>query len=536
MKAKINFKKILLATFLLLAILLGCFFYFGISDAEYDKEFNIYTLIPNDTKAVLLTEEYDDVCARMLSDNIKYNKSNSVFDSKLLNLTLQHFTPFTSKLDNKVNQSNEVLISFHSPYSHLDQVFFSKLSRKGYSALQKYLKRNVEESFPYKLFMYRGEEIRIYTMDSGDFLAFYLTPRYFAVSFQKKLIEKVIDTYLDETSLFTNPSFCSNCIETVKNKSNLYLKLDSVVFGKKFAFARNICDWVAFDFQMKSQGIFCDGVSETSDTIAQSLDHVLALQEKTSVSKTPQVPSTTCYLSHWSVSNIQAIFDYYFEYDDTTGSIDFSQSKANTLILQEFLAEHITDNLTGIQFKDSVQADSCHTLMIFPLKEPLMAKQKLIDFYFKAKREDKQMPPRRLKWIHGGAYTIYSLPINQILNQFTGDITSGIDYDYAIVYNNNLLISPQMQSLVNYINFIESSDTLNVLTEDFENLHLKSDYQLSGYMDFDLLLDKPNHYSGFILPSVFLYYSEFFKNFRLFYQFDVKSKETSLDLNFVYKK
>lgn len=536
MKAKTNFKKILLATFFLLAILLACFFYFGISDAEHDREFNIYTLIPNDTKAVLVTEEYDDVCAHLLSNNIKGKLSNSVFDSKLLNLTLQHFTPFTSKLDNKVNQSNEVLISFHAPYTHLDQVFFSKLSRKGYNALQKYLKRNVEESFPYKLFMYRGEEIRIYTLDSGDFLAFYLTPRYFAVSFQKKLIEKVIDTYLDETSILTNPSFYSNCIETVKHKSNLYLKLDSVVYGKKFTLARNICDWVAFDFQMKSQGVFCKGVSETSDSIVQSLNHVLALQEKTSVSKIPQIPSTTCYLSHWSVSNIQAVFDYYFKSDVATDSMNVSQSKVNTLILQEFLAQQITDNLTGIQFKDSIQADSCHTLMIFPLKEPLTAKQKLIDFYFKAKRDDKQMPPRRLKWIHGEAYTIYSLPINQILNQFTGDITSGIDYDYAIVYQNNLLISTQMHSLVNYISFIETSDTLKVLTEEFENLHLKSDYQLSGYMDFDLLLDKPNHYSGFILPSVVLYYSEVLKNFRLFYQFDVKSKETSLDLNFVYKK
>ena len=47
--------------------------------------------------------------------------------------------------------------------------------------------------FPSKYFDYKGEEIRIYPMADGRFLAAYFTPDFLVVSFQKRLIEHVID-------------------------------------------------------------------------------------------------------------------------------------------------------------------------------------------------------------------------------------------------------------------------------------------------------------------------------------------------------
>lgn len=535
MRAKSHFKKILLAILFLFAVILAVFFYVGISDAEYDREFNLYSLLPEETKAVFSTEEYKSFCNDVLQGDFQYKENFKAFNSKLFNLINQHFIPFTLKLGDVDRSKKEVLVSFHSPYGHSDQVFFAKLNMKGFNALQKYLKRNIEESFPYRLFIYRGEEIRIYTLNSGDFLAFYITPRFFVVSFQKKLIEKVIDTYIDNTSLLKNESFCRNCIETVKNKSTLYLNADSISYGNKDTFTKNISDWMAFDIEMNPKSLLLKGEGTVSDSTGLSLVETLVLQEKTSFNKIAKVPKTTCYLLHYSTSNIQSLFDYCSK-STSVDSVDTMECKANTLLLQEFLAQHITDNLTGIQFKDSTEADSCHTILSLPLKKPLMAKQHLIDLYFSSKRKDKEMPPRRLKWVQGGAHTIYSLPINNVLAQFTGDITKEAKYDYAIVYQNNLLIASQMHSLVSYINFIERNDTLAVDMNEMNQLQLNPEYQLGGYMDLKMLLDKPIHYRGFVLPTFVLFYPNFFKDFKLLYQLAIDDKRTSFNLSFLYAK
>lgn len=47
--------------------------------------------------------------------------------------------------------------------------------------------------YPPKTFDYKGEDIIIYPMADGDFLACYLTEDFLVLSCQKKLIEEVID-------------------------------------------------------------------------------------------------------------------------------------------------------------------------------------------------------------------------------------------------------------------------------------------------------------------------------------------------------
>ena len=55
------------------------------------------------------------------------------------------------------------------------------------------MEKYCSSSFPSKYFDYKGEEIRIYPMADGRFLAAYFTPDFLVVSFQKRLIEHVID-------------------------------------------------------------------------------------------------------------------------------------------------------------------------------------------------------------------------------------------------------------------------------------------------------------------------------------------------------
>lgn len=68
-------------------------------------------------------------------------------------------------------------------------------------------RNTVSSGYPPKTFDYKGEDIIIYPMADGDFLACYLTEDFLVLSCQKKLIEEVIDIRKTGKSLSGDPDF-----------------------------------------------------------------------------------------------------------------------------------------------------------------------------------------------------------------------------------------------------------------------------------------------------------------------------------------
>lgn len=536
MSSKIKIKKALFCIFLIVIIALGAFFYVGISKAEYDKEYNLFTLIPEDTKVVYSPKNLSNLLGEMNKrDTVSANKNRKI-KSKLLEITSEFFTSLTPGYQEKAQRSiNEILISFHPPYSLYDQVLYYKLNKKEVNIFRKFVKEKVAGSFPHKIFVYKGEEIRIYTLDSGEFIAFYVTPDFFAVSFQKKLLEKVIDANLGGASLLNDSLFYTNCIEAKNNTPSLYLKLDEVQFNNEFSSSRNIANWVSFNLDFNHKGMFFEGVAALEDTIQASFSNVLSLQNKIPKPCLRKIPSTTNYVLHYSASNIQAIFDYTSNHfpaaSNVVDTIDFISQKNNTLQIQEFLAQRVEDYFFTLQFKDSLNSGSCNLLFSFQIDPLKRNEQELRNLYYNFRKNDNSLPPRNYKWIQGKRYTLYPLPVNDLMSQFTSSLDTLL-YDYATIYDNHFLLSSDQHSLVSYIDFIEAADTLTLTPQSSSLMRGDDLQQLGGYVNFNQLFNYPCSTES-ALPSVFFSYSDFFEGYELIFQLSVNQEDLFINLNFL---
>ena len=104
--------------------------------------------------------------------------------------------------------NRQLLVSFHHPGTTHDQVIYGRFGNGDISSINKLIQKSIGNTHNPKKQTYKGEEIIIYPIGK-DFLACYIQPGFFAASFQKKLIEQVIDTYQNENSVSQNESFIS---------------------------------------------------------------------------------------------------------------------------------------------------------------------------------------------------------------------------------------------------------------------------------------------------------------------------------------
>lgn len=529
--------KTLIVVVISVFLLLSLFFYRGILDAEYDRVFNLYSLIPQDTKVVFSTSEMDRVILRINEADSVNNNKIRVSNSKLLELTNKFFATLSPELQTKVGQEmKNILVSFHEPYGLLDQVFYCNLNKRSFKVLKQFVQQEVSGSFPYKMFMYKGEEIRIYTLETGEFLSFYITPKFFIVSFQKRLIEDAIDAMLNNTSLYQDESFYANCIETIQNPSSLLLKMDDLHFGREVNFSKDITDWMAFDFKFSPKGYFLKGVATLNEELS-SLNHVLKLQNAIQDRPYSILPKGTNYLTQYATGNIQAIFDYNKKSWSEIGSdtLNLEQRNTYTLMLQELLAQHIGKDIFTFQFEDTLSSDANTIVLAFHLSQAEKLAKEIEKLTLKTITKGSSGTPLRVssEVIKGVRYTFFPLPINDVFSSFSRMDTSGLG-NIATVYNDCLLISNKKSNLISYLKSVTSGNTLDDFSNTLSQLELKENYQMEGIMDFSKLLRINESVRGISLPSVVYSRADFFKHFKLIYQLAIEKEELFFTMQFLY--
>lgn len=161
-------------------------------------------------------------------------------------------------------QMNKMLISFHEPDTPKNQVLYCSLGSDDYELVEAFVRKYCSSSFPLKSFDYKGEKIRIYPMADGRFLAMYFTSDFFVVSFQKRLVERVIDAHRSKKSLMSQASF--NTIRTNKHNvaATVYVRMETVEMGKTTDDIRShmhLGNWVEFEIKLNENAIYCSGMS-----------------------------------------------------------------------------------------------------------------------------------------------------------------------------------------------------------------------------------------------------------------------------------
>ena len=542
MKFSLSIKIIVILSVFLLCAGVGVYSFMRLNSVEQRKDFNLYTLVPQDAVAVFETDRMVDmleVMGRMKCSEDGHNLHASYLFSCLKKYldTLMAETPHALS-----KQMNKILISFHTPDTQADQILYCTLGEGDRDLLENFIRKYCPESFPVKTSKYRGQEIRIYPMNNGQFLAVYLTQDFLALSFQKKLLEKVIDARKDGHSLPDEPSFKILHSGKIRNvEASLYLRTRSVHMGLPTDTLRpvlNLGEWMEFDMKFTEKAIYCTGLSHETDTV-HSLVRALRPQESLSGFAGERLPSSTYLYTHWSMSEKDSLFAFQASqvpYDNHTDPYPSKRDRE----LQDFLkANADTSLLTCFFLTDYPGRKTPCTVSIIPLTNEWKARQDFLN-WLRSTPHDTNAPSRPRftpgydRYPHSQAYRKYLMPRNTLVTRLTG-WTDTLLYSYACFYRGCLLLSPDALSLSAYIEALEGKNNLTGSTH-YEVLasSLAPSYNLLLMADMDEVLRQPAAWAH-LVPGFFLQHEDFFRYFVLAIQFNNQEGTVCPNLTLWYR-
>ena len=242
----------------------GLYGFAKLSMTDKSKDVNLFELVPADN------------CIGVLeSDNINYflnefpqlNYSQELDNFRfpgLFNYVLGGLTEYTTNTAHGLSSKmSRVVVSFHTPGSPRDQVVYFRMGDSDERTLGDMLQKRAPKNFAPKKERYKGKTIYVYPLGNDDFLAVYSEAGFFVVSYQKRLIEQVIDAREDEEkALFNDPVFAK---AMRKKKSHNFLTLYGRTPSMPFLQADGNC-WSEFDFHMNSDVVYLTGDTFMPDT------------------------------------------------------------------------------------------------------------------------------------------------------------------------------------------------------------------------------------------------------------------------------
>ena len=537
--------RLVIRTAVIVSILctgVGIYSFFRLNSVESRKDFNLYTLVPQSAVAVLETDRMaelvDDInelsCSK--DNHFLYVSELFVYLKNYLHTLLEDTPHGFSK------QMNKMLVSFHEPDNPMNQVLYCSLGSGDYELVESFVRKYCSSSFPSKFFDYKGEEISIYPMPDGRFLAAYLTPNFLAVSFQKRLIEQVIDARISRNSLLEVPSF--KLMHAGKNanvQATIYTRLKSVEMGKDTDGIRSrtyLGSWVEFDLKLDEDAIYCSGISHGSDTTHTFIN---ALRRQQPIEGFPgeRLPLSTFFYNCWAISDMEMMFSFMAEqeYAKATYS-DYIKNRDEEWL--GFLKTYTDGQVTSCLFhsKDTLNKYPC-AVMSMPVKNQMQAERSLRSLLRATPKEVDAPPlPQDFSQYHlypkSRGYRFFILPRNTLLTQLTG-ITESALYTYVCFYRGHLLMAPDAVSLVAYIDAMENGEVLSEAPMYEEStVSLSSVYSFVMMADMEEMLHQPETYVR-LMPNFFFRQANFFRNFILAFQFTCVEGTVYPNLVFLYK-
>ena len=542
MKLRVLIRIAVIVSIVLLCTGFGAYSFLRMNAVENRQDFNLFTLVPQDATAVLETDRVADLmedinglhCSK--DDHFLYVSELFVYLKKYLN-TLVGDTPHGLS-----RQMNKMLISFHEPDTPLNQVLYCSLGSGDYELVESFIRKYSSSAFPSKFFDYRGEEISIYPMPEGRFLAAYFTPDFLAISFQKRLVEQVIDARLSKKSLIDMPSF--KLMHAGKNtnvEATVYVRIKSVDMGKNTDGIRSqtyLGSWAEFDLKLNETAIYCSGISHGSDTTRTFIN---ALRPQQPVEGFPgeQLPLSTFFYDCWAISDMDAMcsFTAEQEYAKATYS-DYIKERDEEWM--DFLKTYAGDQVISCLFepKDTLSEYPC-AVMSVPVKNMSQAERRLQSLLYTSPKEVDAPPvPQERPDYHlypkAWGHRYYVLPRNTLLTQLTG-ITESALYTYVCFYRGHLLMAPDVVSLTAYIDAMENGEVLDDTALYEEGIgSLSPSYSFVMMVDMERMVEQPETYVR-LIPNFFFRQAKFFRHFILSIQFTCVEEVVYPNLVLLYK-
>ena len=240
-----------------------------LSMADKESRVDVFEFIPKDCAGILETDNIDNFM-HVFSQAAYSSQLDTLHRAGLMNDILSDLSRYSSAAAHGLSyQMNHVVISFHRPHTAMDVVAYFRIGKEGKHQLIEAVKGKHGADFIPKKETYRGKKIEIYPLSSTKYLSVYTTDGLVVVSYQKKLIEQVIDAVKDNNSLREDSVFTSIHHTQPASFITIYGRTPSVPFlGKESCHS-----WSEYDIHLNSEVFYLSG--QMKEEQADCLDRML---------------------------------------------------------------------------------------------------------------------------------------------------------------------------------------------------------------------------------------------------------------------
>jgi hypothetical protein len=266
--------------------------------ANQNRERNLYEFVPGDCVGVM---ESDNVAFYMgLLPQMNYaSKIEKLHDMELFGFIFGRLDEYaTNKAHGLSSQMSRMFVSFHNPGTSRDQVVYFRTGFGEDKILVDMLKDNLKSDFRPKKEKYRGKTLTIYPLNDQDYLTTYSEDDVLVVSYQKRLVEQVIDAREDKHSLEQDEVF----VRAQNSKKNRhYLTFYSRGTAVPYL-SSDSTSWSEYDLHFTSDVVYLSGDTYMADSVAvmKKLDALLPIVptvKEDSVILSAQRDSVTEYIT-----------------------------------------------------------------------------------------------------------------------------------------------------------------------------------------------------------------------------------------------
>ena len=490
MKLRTLIRIAVIVSIVLLCTGFGVYSFLRMNAVENRQDFNLFTLVPQDATAVLETDRMADLMEDV--DGLHCSKDEHfLYVSELFVYLKKYFNTLVGDTPHGLSrQMNKMLISFHEPDTPLNQVLYCSLGEGDYELVESFVRKYCSSTFPSKYFDYNGEEIRIYPTADGRFLAAYFTPDFLAVSFQKRLIEQVIDACRSRQSLMDMASFRAMYAGKRNNvAATVYVRMKEVGMGKNTDGIRpqtHLGSWAEFDMKFNEEAVYCSGISHGADT-ARTFINALRRQEPIKDFSGERLPASVFFYNQWAISDLEAIFGFTSQQEYAKAAYSDYIKKRDGEWMQ-FMKTYAGENVMSCLFhsKDTTDLHPC-AVMSVAVKNQHRRNVPCRNCCRHSRRKRRSGRGADLSELQAIPACTESTGIyvarNTVLTQLTG-ITESALHTYACFYKGALLLAPDAQSLSAYVDAVENGDVL-----DGTSVYEEGVGSLSPYYNFAMMVD-----------------------------------------------
>lgn len=504
MKFHTTVKIVLVSSVIFLCTGFALYSFFRLSIASEQNKFNLYTLVPSTASAVFITEDVNSLISEI--ENLSCSRDGHyLYFSKIFSSLKRSLHEFTESVPHGISpQMNQILLSFHEPINERNQILYCRLGIGDQDLVDHFIQTHFESAYSPKIFPYKGKKIYIYSTDKGDFIACYRDKEFLALSYQKRLIEEVIDAQRTGESLANDINF--------KKVSDIHKNASSATLYKRMS---SKSSWIDLDIKMKGDFIYLSGTGQETDTCM--LGHTLRSRTSIEGFVGDALPSTTCYFSRQGVRNWTSFLNYCCKTDSSTIKCD---TIGYDNILSDYLIENACKDLTVCSFYSHDSSPYPATVIRIPVYDRAESEKRLYSLANSLPLKVNERKSTRISWLYfpDRAYPVYSFPSVKLFTNLSSFSTSS-PLLYAAFYGDELLLSSSHEELSDYIRYVEKNEVLEHTLDYNSGIDgLASSYLLMLMTDLDILSSSPKSLPSF-MPKFIFDHVDFFRHFTLFTQF-----------------